>query len=71
MAGPHRRLAEEHDVLGAELHRLVRAAEELESLHPITAAQRLASRLERILDDLRHVLTVDRILEVCHAEPPA
>ena len=53
-AGPHRRLGEDLQVLGAEPSACVRGLQELESLLPRTALGRIAARFARILDDLAH-----------------
>ena len=71
LAVPQGRLAEQHEVLGRELHRLVGRAEELVALDPVMALEGGAGCVERVLDDLAHGFTVGRILEVCHAGPPA
>ena len=70
VARPHRRLGEEEDVLGAELHALVCRVQELVALEPLVPLQRRAGGVERILDDLAHGLTVASMLEVCHAGRP-
>ena len=71
VAGPHRCVGEEEDVLGRELHALVRVVQKPIALGPLLSPQRVAGALERILDYLRHRVTVESILEVCHAEQPA